>query len=92
MVIFELRSRAGKKVGALVALILGGLSFATMFSGLTPFSEGQTVCVALSAVLSGLVTICAHLKTNHSFNVVLCEVFFYTTLLVLIGLSISLYT
>jgi len=55
MVIFELRTRTGKKLGALIGLILGGLSFATMFSGLTPFSEGQTVCVALSAVFWGLV-------------------------------------
>lgn len=91
MVIFELRSHTGKKVGGIIGILLALLSISTMFSKLNVFSEGETVCVIMASALWGFVTLFTHLKTNHPFNQGLCEISFYMTLILLIGLSVSLY-
>ena len=91
MVIFELRSHTGKKVTGIVGLLLALLSMSTMFSKLNIFLEGETVCVIMASVFWGFVTLFAHLKTNHPFYQVLCQISFYMTLILLIGISVSLY-
>ena len=91
MVIFELSSHTGKKVAGIIGILLGLLSISTMFSKLNIFSEGETVCVSMVSAFWGVVTLFAHLKTNHPFNQGLCEISFYMTLILLIGVSVSLY-
>jgi len=92
MVIFELRTHTGKKASAIVGTLLGLLSLSTMFSKFNIFSEREATCVILSSAFWGVLTLCAHLKTNHPFCLVLGEASFYLTLLLLIGVSVSLYT
>ena len=91
MVIFELRSHTGKKAAGITGILLGFLSISTMFSKLNIFSEGETICVIMASAFWGFVTLCTHLKTNHPFNQVLCEISFYMTLILMIGVSVSLY-
>lgn len=91
MVIFELRSRRGKKVGAVVALVLAGLSLFTMFSKSSIFSEGEGICIVIASMFWGVCTMLAAIKITHRFCCFLCEASFFLTLFLLIAVFISLY-
>lgn len=92
MIIIELRTPKGRKINAIVGLVLAGLSFCDPIFNIDVFSDGENICLILASAFWGLCTIFGSMTANSRFVSVLCEFSFYITIVILVGVTISIYT